>query len=97
MSVSSLFLIISASLLLIFFVARVYELEIGKFFIPMHVRNFADKKIKDFSLAVLKITAKIKKIIYKEVSLMPGRILEVTFKLWLKIRRVVDKFYRKFQ
>jgi hypothetical protein len=97
MNFSLIIFIVSAFLILLLLMVRAIELRKEKFFVSKHVRTIGDEGIKNFLLAVLKNTVRIKKIIYREISLIPTRSLRITHLIWLRIKKCVDKFYEKLR
>ncbi len=94
----SLFITTASSTIIVCLIAyRSVEIFKGKYFLDIKKRSFADDLIHKIILAVLKNADKIKKTLKRHLYLLPGRILNLTYILWSKMKRRVDHFYNKFQ
>jgi hypothetical protein len=74
---------------------RLVELKKGKFFLSEKVRFFGDDLISKIALAVFKNIVRIKKLINRELSILPKRILKITHSLWSVLSNKIDSFYEK--
>ena len=93
MNLSLIFLVISTVLLISIILIRSVELKKSRFFLPKKVRFSGDKFIGRISLAVFGNIARIKKLIKRELSILPKRFLRLTHLIWSKTSHKIDKFY----
>lgn len=87
--------IISSVLLAIILVGRFVEMKTGKYMLPFSFRHCGDNLIRKILLAVFKNVVKIKKLVRREMYLLPRRFFRLTHKIWSKTKEKIDQFYDK--
>jgi len=96
MSLSLIIFICALIILFLLIGVRWIEFSKRRQIIPEKIRYAGDDKIEEVRLAVFKNAVKIKKLVYREMALLPRRIVKISHIVWSKTKQKIDSFYDKF-